>query len=271
MSKELGIIAGKGAYPIELAESARAQGVGRIVAVAFRGETSRLIERVADEVRWVYVGQLAPFLDAFRHFGVSEAVMAGQITPSNLFLTRIDKPMRALLSRLPRRNADTIFGAIGEELAAVGVCLAEASRYMESRMPVAGILTSRAPGEEELADIRQGLELARASARLQAGQSVVIKRGTVIAVEAFEGTDRMIRRAGKVGGRDGTVVKVAREGHDMRFDIPVVGLRTLASMRRARCRCLALEAGRAIVLEREKVVAEANRLGIAIAVVGPEA
>lgn len=267
MQESICIIAGRGAYPLELARSARAQGVKRVVAVGFHGETRRELKEEVDEMRRVYVGHLASFLQAVRELGAADAVMAGQIKPSNLFLTRLDKPMRELLARLPRRNADTIFSAIGEELAFMGVTLRSASLFMESRIPAAGTLSRREPSEEEWADIRQGFELAKANARLKAGQAVVIKRGTVIAVEGFEGTDRMIRRAGKVGGANGVVVKVAQEAHDMRFDIPVVGLRTLHSLRKARCRCLALEAGRAVLLERDDFLRGADAAGIAVVVV----
>lgn len=265
--KSLCILAGRGMYPIELAESARAAGVERIVAVGFRGETRRELREVVDEMRWVYVGSLGAFLEAVKGLGAEEAVMAGQIRPSNLFLTRLDAPMRALLGSLPRRNADTIFGAVGEELKKIGVTLGPAGRFMESRIPGAGVLTARSPGEGEWADIRQGFALAKMAAAYKAGQSVVIKQGTVIAVEGFEGTDRMIRRAGKVGGKGGVVVKVAQAEHDMRFDIPVVGMRTLQSLQKAKCVCLALEAGHAVILERERFVSGADRLGIAVVVV----
>lgn len=266
----LGMIAGRGAYPLELAESARLQGVTRIEAVAFVGETGKKINELCDKVVWIRVGELTPFLDAFKEFDTTRAVMAGQIRPSNLFLTRIDKAMRELLASLPRKNADTIFSAIGNELEKIGVELIDAGQFMESRMPEAGVLTDRGPGDEEWADIRQGVELAKLTAHFKAGQSVAIKRGTVIAVEGFEGTDRMIKRAGKVGGPECTIVKVAQPEHDMRFDIPVVGLRTMRSMRKAKARCLAIEAGKAVLLEKDAVLAEAKRLGIVIVVLSEE-
>lgn len=265
--KSICILAGRGVYPFELAESARAAGVTRVVAVGFRGETRRELAKHVDEIRWVFVGHLQSLLDAVTDLKVDTAVMAGQIKPSNLFMTRLDAPMRALLASLPRRNADTIFGAVGAELDKLGVTLSHAGRFMESRIPGEGVLTARPPSAEEWADIRQGFELAKISARHKAGQAVVIKRGTVIAVEGFEGTDKMIRRAGKLCGKGGVVVKVAQPDHDMRFDIPVVGMRTLQSLQKAGCSCLALEAGHAVVLERERFVAGADRLGIAVVVV----
>ncbi|MEX2607022.1 MAG: UDP-2,3-diacylglucosamine diphosphatase LpxI [Kiritimatiellia bacterium] len=271
MSNDLVIIAGKGAYPIELARSARSQGVKRVVAVAFRGETRKEIEQVADEVRWVYVGQLEPFRQAFREYGISRAVMAGQITPSNLFNARLDKPMRDLLKSLPRKNADTIFGAVGDELAALDVTLLPACQFMEANLVRAGTLTGTKPTAEQESDIRQGLELAKCCSKLQAGQSVAVKQGTVIAVEGFEGTDGMIARAGKIGGEGCVIVKVAGVDHDMRWDIPVVGLNTIKHLRKAKCGCLAMEADNVILLEKAEVIAAAESAGICLVALESEA
>lgn len=258
----LGIIAGKGAYPRVLAQSARAQGVRRIFALAFKGETERELARHVDEIRWIYIGQLAPLVEALRDSGVKQAVMAGQITPTNLFRVRLDRAMLDLLGRLERRNAETIFGAVGEELARVGVELQPASLFMESTMPPPGLLSRRAPTPEEEADIALGLQVAKTTSGLDIGQTVVVKRGTILAVEAFEGTDATILRAGELGGAGAVVVKVAKRGHDMRFDIPVVGEHTMKVLRKAGIAVLAVEAGRTILLERDKLVAEANRRGL---------
>jgi DUF1009 family protein len=265
----LAVIAGKGSYPLEVIRGAKSAGVERVCAVAFRGETSREVESLADEVVWMYVGQLALFLEALNGFGVRHAVMAGQITPSNLFTARLDKDMRRLLARLPRRNADTIFGAVGQELEACGIELLPASRFMDACLAEPGLWAGTLTEQDET-DIRLGLELARASAALQAGQSVAVREGMVIAVEAFEGTDRMIERAGKVGGPGCVVVKVARPGHDMRWDIPVIGTRTLRKLRKAKCRGLALEAGRAVVLEKDEVIRLAREAGLFLTVLEAE-
>lgn len=271
MVESLGIIAGKGAYPLILARSARAQGVKRLFAVAFKGETDKRITALVDEVHWQYVGQLAPFLAAFERSGVGGAVMAGQITPRNLFNLRFDKAMSEMLGSLPRKNADTIFGAIGDRLRGVGVELLPASAFMESEMPGPGQLTNRAPNEQEAADLDHGFHIAKVSSGHNIGQTVVIKDGVVLAVEAFEGTDKAILRGGKLGrgrgekgGGGGVVVKVAMTGHDMRFDIPVVGLKTLKSIAKAGVTALGIEAGRTILLEREAVLDEANRMGLSI-------
>ncbi len=267
----MGIIAGKGVYPRVLAASARQQGVSRLFAVAFKKETNPVIEEYVDEVCWLKVGQLRALLDAFAQSGVGHVVMAGQITPTHLFRVRPDKAMLDLLAGLKTRNADTIFGAIGDQLRGVGVELAPASLFMEAAMPEAGVLTARAPSESEQQDIELGLQVAKVTSGLEIGQTVVVKEGTILAVEAFEGTDETIERAGRLGGPGAVVVKVARRGHDMRFDIPVVGLRTLKKLKKAGAGLLVVEAKRAILLEREQIVAAADRqqLGI-VAVAGDD-
>lgn len=260
----LGIIAGKGAYPRVLAESARAQGVARLVAVAFRGETERGIERYVDEVTWLRVGQLQALLDVFARSGVRQAVMAGQITPTHLFRIRPDRKFLDILSRLPERNAQTIFGEVGAELREVGVELKPASLFMEAAMPSPGVLTARSPSEREAMDIALGMEAARLTSGLDIGQTVVVKEGTILAVEAFEGTDEAIRRAGRLGGPGAVVVKVAKAGHDMRFDIPVVGERTLRVLRKAGATALAVQAGRCILLDRARLAVLADEMGLAM-------
>lgn len=264
------LIAGRGAYPRLLASSARAQGVGHLSLIAFRGETESAVVRLADETRWVHVGQMDAFLDAVRAAGIPDAVMAGQISPSSLFRLRPDRAMFELLASLRERNAETIFGAVVERLAREGVRFHPASRFMEQTLPQPGVLGRRAPDAREAADIELGRRVAKATSGLEIGQTVVIKEGTVLAVEAFEGTDEAILRGGKLGGPGAVVVKTAKAGHDMRFDIPVVGLRTMKSLRKIRAGTLAVEAGRTILLEREDLVAEADRMGLAFVAFEPE-
>ncbi len=261
--EKLGLIAGRGAYPLLLADSAKKQGVRHLFAIAFRGETARGIGRLADSVVWLRVGQLQAMLDAIRDSAVPGVVMAGQIAPRNLFSVRPDARMFGLLRRLDRWNAHTIFGAIGDELRAIGVELLPASSFMEAAMPAPGTIGGREPTEGELADIRFGIEVARSVSALEIGQTVVVKQGVVLAVEAFEGTDETLLRAGRLGGPGAVAVKVAKRGHDMRFDIPVVGERTFRMLRRIRAGALAVEAGRTILLEREKLVKTAGRIGLA--------
>lgn len=258
----LGLIAGRGAYPLELAASARAQGVRHIFCVAFKGETHTRIRRYVDNICWLHVGKLGALLDAFRQSGVSDAVMAGQITPTRLFHVRMDRPMFNLLQRLHPRNAETIFGAIATELSRIGVQLHPAHTFMQSAMPEPGLLGSRAPSPEQKQDIQLGIRIARATSHLDIGQTVVVKNGTILSVEAFEGTNAAIRRAGHLAGPGSVVVKTAKSGHDMRFDIPVIGARTLTVLRRAHASALAVEAHRTILLERTRLLKTANRMGL---------
>jgi len=260
----LGLIAGRGVYPLLLAQSARDQGVAHVHAVAFSRETDPGIRDVADSVDWVRMGQLERLLDVLAGADVKHAVMAGQLRPRHLFHTRLDARTRELLRSLTVRNAQTIFRAVADELQAIGIELLPAHSFMASHMAGHGLLTRRTPTPREQADIDLGLSVARATSMLDIGQTVVVKEGTVIAVEAFEGTDPTLKRAGRLAGPGTVVVKVAKSGHDMRFDIPVIGTRTVRTLRRVRASALAVEAGRCILLEREKVIAEADRIGLAM-------
>ena len=262
--KELCIIAGKGVYPRLLAQAAKEQGVERLITVAFKKETDPVIEKYADEVEWIRLGELGALLDSLQKTGIKHAVMVGQITPTHLFRVRMDGKMLALLKRLPKRNAETIFGAVAEEMTKIGVELISASTFMESHMPEAGVLTEREPTDDENVDIEVGLTVARATSGLDIGQTVVVKEGTILAVEAFEGTNDAIRRAVRLGGKGVVVVKVAKQGHDMRFDIPVIGLHTMKIFKKLKVSALAVEAGRAIFLEKEKVLVEADRMGMCV-------
>ncbi|HAL92293.1 MAG TPA: DUF1009 domain-containing protein [Verrucomicrobia bacterium] len=263
MPETLGVIAGRGTYPWQLARSAHAQGVKRVVAFAFKRETEWAIEKHADEVVWLHLGSLGALLDAVKAKGISQIVMAGQIKPTRLFSLRLDGKALAILKTLKKRNAHTIFGAIADELKAIGADLLPAYCFMETEMPAAGTLGRREPTEGERADIRLGAHVAKVTSGLEVGQTVVVKDGTVLAVEGFEGTDETILRAGRLGGAGAVVVKVAKRGHDMRFDIPIIGTRTFKMLKKAKVSCLAVEAKRTILLEREKLVAEADRLGLA--------
>lgn len=269
--KALSIIAGRGAYPRNLAESARQQGVERIVAVAFKKETDPALAKLVDEIRWVHLGQLGALLDALSELAIPHVVMAGQIKPTHLFHLRMDKAMLQLLAGLKTRNAHTIFGAVGEALAQRQLTLMPASLFMEKAMPEAGVLAGHAPTEEQQADIQLGLRVAKETSGLEIGQTVMLKQGTILAVEAFEGTDETIERGGRLGGEGGVVVKVAKRGHDMRFDIPVIGERTLRKLKGAKAAVLAVEAGRTILLDREELQRQAERQGLTMIAVEVDA
>jgi DUF1009 family protein len=261
----LALIAGRADYPLLLARAARKRGVKRIVAIAFKGETRRDIAQVADEVIWLYVG-LGPMLEALKRCGARHAVMAGQIKPSNIFRLGLDRALLDLLKSLPVKNPHTVLGGITAEIEKAGLTLLPASSFMQDYMPAAGLLTKRAPDARELTDIELGRRVIKETSHLDIGQTVVVKEGIILAVEAFEGTNKVIQRGGKLGGRGAVVVKVPKVGHDMRFDIPIIGKRTLKSLKKAKAACLAIEAGGAILLHKEELIAQADAMGLAVTV-----
>lgn len=268
--ESLVLIAGSGAYPLLLAASARKQGVRRVFVLAFRGETDRSIAALADEIHWVRVGQLAVMRGILGKCGAKQAVMVGRITPTALFRVRPDREFLQLLGSLKEKNAHTIFGALAAKLSDLGLELIPAHAFMDEHMAPAGLMGSREPTPREQTDVALGLKVAKVSSGLDIGQTVVIKDGTVVAVEAFEGTDETIRRAGRLCGPGSVIVKVAKAGHDMRFDIPVVGTTTMKLLASIKAGVLAVEAGRTLLLEREKIVAAANKSGICLMGIGTE-
>jgi len=248
----LGIIAGNRSLPLMLARQARAMGVKRLVAVAFDGETSSELAKLVDEIVWLKVGQLTKLIEAFRDRGVKQCVMVGQIAPSNLFNLRPDLRAMKLLMRLKEKNAHTIFGAIGDELRSEGVELISALPWLTPLMPGKGVRIGAELTSELSADVDFGYRIAKGVSRLEIGQLVVVKGGTVLAVEGFEGTDKCLARGGELAGKDGgaVAVKVAKEGHDMRFDIPCIGSRTLETCAKNGVSVLAVEAGNTLFLDQ---------------------
>ena len=236
----------------------------RLAVLAFRGLTERALLRAADVYRRFGIGELQKAIAWAKSIGVRDIVLAGQITPMALFTTRFDPLLLSILRGLKVKNAHTIFGAILKHVEGEGFRILPASTYMDDFLPSPGILTKRAPDERERADISHGYRAAMTIGTVDIGQTVVVKDGMILAVEAFEGTNAAIKRGAKLGGRGAVVVKIAREGHDMRFDIPVVGAKTLRVLRRCHISALAFQAGRTILLDREEVLREADRLGIAI-------
>ncbi|MEI8243987.1 MAG: UDP-2,3-diacylglucosamine diphosphatase LpxI [bacterium] len=258
------LVAGSGSYPELLLDGARRAGVRRISLLAVRGMASRHLAAQADEVCWCGVGEYGRFLDWAQNCGAKHVAMAGQITPAALFRTRFDAAARELLRSLPVKNAHTVFGRTAELLAARGLQTLPSSMFMDDHLPPPGLLSRRPPDSREAGDIALGHRIGMAVCNLDVGQTVVVKDGMVLAVEAFEGTNEAIRRGGRLGGPGAVVVKVAKVGHDMRFDIPVIGAKTIPMLKRARISALAFQAGRTVLLEREEVIAAADRLGIAL-------
>lgn len=269
LPETIGLIAGSRSLPLLFARQARSMGAGRIVAVAFEGETDPQLASLVDQITWVRVGQLSKMISALKDHGAARCVMLGQIAPKNLFDVRPDLRAMGVLLRLKERNAHTLFGAIAEELRKEGVELVEATQWLQPLMPGAGFRLGAKLSEEQEEDVRFGFRIAKEISRLEIGQLVVVKNGTVLAVEGFEGTDKCLARGGELAGKDGgaVAVKVAKEKHDMRFDVPCIGLKTIETCAAARVAVLALEAGRTLVLEQEELNALASRERIAITTV----
>jgi hypothetical protein len=262
----IGLIAGNRSLPLAFAEQARAQGVKRLVAVAFENETNPALAQKVDDIVWVKVGQLSKMIAAFKERGVTRCVMLGQIAPKNLFDVRPDMRALALLMKLKERNAHSIFGAMADELKKEGIELIEPVRWLRPLMPGAGFVLGPALTDAQKEDAAFGFRIAKEISRLEIGQTVVVKEGTVLAVEGFEGTDACLRRGGDLAGGKGAVaVKVAKEKHDLRFDIPCVGAQTVEACRAARISVLAFEAEKTLLLERPEAEALARKHKITLA------
>jgi DUF1009 family protein len=260
----LGIIAGSGVYPLLLADAARVAGVKRIVVAAFTGETSTDITNRADEIEWLRVGQLGRLLNLFCGANVEKAIMAGQIAPGNLFSLRPDFKAMFLLARLKERNAESIFRAIADQLAEINVELLPATSFLNHLVAPEGRIAGPKLKEREEEDITFGFEIAKQLSALNVGQTVVVKNGTVLAVEAFEGTNEAIRRGGSLGKKNAIVIKVSKPNQDMRFDVPVIGTETLRVATEAKVRAIALEAGRTLLLEKAAIIDLAERSKISL-------
>ena len=260
----LGIIAGSGVYPLLLADAARVAGVKRIVVAAFTDETSPDITKRSDEMEWLRVGQLGKMLNFFRATAVHHAIMAGQIAPGNLFNLRPDLKAILLLARLRQRNAASIFGAIADQLAASGIELLPATAFLDHLLAPVGLIAGPNLKEREASDVAFGFEIAKQLSALDVGQTVVVKNGTVLAVEAFEGTNEAIRRGGSLGKKNTIVIKVTKPNQDMRFDVPVIGPETLRVAAEAKVRAIAVEAGRTLLLEKAALNELAERLKISL-------
>jgi len=260
----LAIVAGNGSYPFAMVRGARKAGVKRIVAASFTDETSDRLAPEVDDIEWLRVGQLGKLLTYLEKSGTRHAVMAGQIAPKNLFDLRPDFKALFLLARLKRRNAETIFAAIGEEMQKIGVELLPATTFMDDHLAPAGLIAGLKVKPRTLDDLQFGHDLAKEVSRLDIGQTVLVKNGTVLAVEAFEGTNEAIRRGGALGRGDAVMVKVSKPGQDLRFDVPVIGPVTLETCRDAGVRVIGIEAGRTIILERDRVTALATQHKLSI-------
>jgi UDP-2,3-diacylglucosamine hydrolase len=265
-----GLIAGNGRFPFLVLEGARSQGIDMTV-IAIKEEADPDLATRAERVHWVSLGELSKTIDLLHQEGVAQAVMAGQVKHNKIFSAiRPDWKLAKLLLALPRKNTDALIGAVAKVLEGEGIRLVDSTLFLKPLVPEAGVLTERAPDAQEAADIAYGLNLARQVAHMDIGQTVVISNQACVAVEAMEGTDETITRAASIAaGRPLVVVKVSKPKQDMRFDVPVVGLPTIATMKAAGATALAVDAKRTLLFDRAALVAAAAEAGIAIQAVPP--
>jgi len=268
--KKLGLIAGNGKFPLIFAEEAKREGY-TVFAVAHHGETDQAIERVADDVAWIYVGQLGHIIKTFQRAGVTQAVMAGGLRKIRLFGNfRPDLRGARFLAKMKSREDDALLRGIADELAAEGIDILESTLCLSHIVAADGVLTKRAPRPEQWDDIKLGFRMAKEIGQLGIGQTVVVKNQVVIAVEAVEGTDAAIQRGGTLAKSGCVVVKVSKPHQDLRFDVPAIGVDTINNMHDIAGAALAVEAGKTILLEKERMLALANDYGIAVVGVGSE-
>jgi DUF1009 family protein len=271
-SKGWGLIAGNGRFPFLVLEGARNQGI-EMVVIAIKEEATPELEKIAKRLHWVSLGELSKTIELLQQEGVTQAVMAGQVKHNKIFSAiRPDWKLAKLLVSLPRKNTDSLIGAVARVLGEEGIQLVNSTLFLKPLVADAGVLTRRAPNEHEAEDIAYGLGVARQIAGMDIGQTVVIADRACVAVEAMEGTDETIARAARItGGKALVVVKVSKPGQDMRFDVPVVGLSTIEQMRVAGATALAVDAGRTLLFDRAKLIEVADVAGIAIEAFPPDA
>jgi UDP-2,3-diacylglucosamine hydrolase len=259
-----GLIAGNGNFPFLVVQGAHKQGVSLSV-VAIKEETDPRIDDVAEHVTWVGIGQLGKMLSFFKEHRVEKAIMAGQVKHVQIFSGAIpDLRMAKMLWNLPRRNTDSLIGGIAAELGKEGIELIDSTHFIQDQLAPTGVLTKRKPDDTELENIEYGLQIAGEIARLDLGQTIVVRANACVAIEAMEGTDATIRRAGELAKGRLTVVKVAKPDQDMRFDVPVIGVPTIQTMIAAGATCLSVSAGQTLMFDRDDLINLANKHKIAI-------
>jgi DUF1009 family protein len=265
-----GLIAGNGKFPFLVIEGAKKQGAS-LAVVAIKEETDKRIEEVADKFIWVGIGQLGKMISFFKKEGVGQAIMAGQVKHVQIFSGALpDLRMLKMLFGLKQRNTDSLIGAVADELAKDGIELIDSTFFIKDQLAQAGVLTKRKPDSAELGNIEYGLEIAGEIARLDLGQTIVVRAKACVAIEAMEGTDAVIKRAGELAKGKLTVVKVAKPNQDMRFDVPVVGTPTIQTMAEAGATCLCLTAGKTLMFDKREMLALADEKKIAVVAVEPK-
>jgi len=269
-NRKIGLIAGNGRFPLILAQEAKKARI-EVVALAIRKETTPSLENLVDRIHWVDVGQLGDLIEICRKEGITRAVMAGQVRHTRLFTeVKLDPRAMALLAGVKDKKANSLLGAVADELSKEGIELIDSATYLSHLLPSPGILTRRKPTQKEWRDIEFGHKIAKEIAGLDIGQTVVVKDQAVLAVEGMEGTDLTIKRGGKLGKGDVVVVKVSKPHQDRRFDLPIVGERTVEVLKEAKARVLAFSARSTILLDRDKVIKKANQNWISLVAIREE-
>lgn len=259
-----GLIAGNGQFPFLVVNGAKAAGA-ELAVVAIKEETDPAIERVADVVQWVGIGQLGKMIAFFKKHSVEKAMMAGQVKHVQIFSGALpDLRMIRMLWNLPKRNTDSLIGGVADEMGREGIELIDSTYFITDHLAPHGVMTKRAPNETEVGNIEYGLHIASEIARLDLGQTIVVRAKACVAIEAMEGTDATILRAGDLANGKLTVVKVAKPDQDMRFDVPVIGVPTIEHMVKAGATCLSVTAGKTLIFDREKMIALADRHKITV-------
>lgn len=263
--EKIGIIAGNRKFPLLVASAAKKKNY-QIVAVAVKGDTSAVLKNYVDKIYWLGLSEFSRLFEIFKAEGVAKVVMAGQISPRRLFTKEIDKDplLKELLHAIKDKKADTIFSAVAQKLTDSGIVLLDSTVFVEEHLPKKGVLTLTQPVFRVWDDIYFGFDLAKEVAFLDIGQTVAVKNKAVVAIEALEGTDNLIRRSGKLARGGVTIVKVSSPNQDTRFDIPVIGLNTIKNLIAARGASLAFEAGKTLFIDQEVSVALAQKKGISI-------
>ncbi len=265
---KFGLIAGNGRFPFLVVEGAKKQGAS-LAVVAIKEETDKRIEEVAEKVIWIGIGQLGRMISFFKKEGVEKAIMAGQVKHVQIFSSALpDLRMVKMLWNLPQRNTDALIGGIADEMTKEGIELIDSTYFIQDRLAHEGVLTRRKPGKTEQENIEYGLKVANEIARLDLGQTIVIRAKACVAIEAMEGTDACIKRAGELAKGKLTVVKVAKPNQDMRFDVPVVGAPTIETMIEAGANCLCLTAQKTLIFDKEEMLTLANRNKISVVATG---
>ena len=269
----IGLLAGCGRFPLFFAKAAKKCG-SEVIAVAIKNETSKEINDLVEHVEWFDIGSLQGMIDVFRKAGITKMVMAGGVTKATMFQNivpdaRFLKVFAKVRNSNKANNDDALLRQLCEEFETEGIHVCDSTTYLSVLLPEKGVLTKRQPTDEEKLDIEYGHKIAKQIAGMDIGQTIVIKKQVILAVEAIEGTDKAIMRGGELGRGDVTVVKVARPKQDMRYDIPTVGIETINTLKKAQAKCLAFEEGKTLLLDREEVIRLADEAGIAI-VVMPE-